>query len=249
MPVHDWERVDAGTFHAFHGAWITHLMEALNEGLLPDSYYALAEQHAGARVADVLTLHTPDSNELAPGNRPRGGLGLAEAPPRVQHRLVAEASAAYRLARRTLTIRHVSGHRIVALLEIVSPGNKDRAKHVANFVSKIDEALRLECHVLLIDLFRPGPFDPRGIHGAIWEEYGPSENDFPSDQTLTLASYLAEKMPEAFVEHLALGDTLTDMPLFLDFDTYVPVPLEATYQAAYRGMPAFWRQVLEGSRA
>jgi hypothetical protein len=33
MAVHDWTRVDAGTFHAFHTAWITHLSEALNGGL------------------------------------------------------------------------------------------------------------------------------------------------------------------------------------------------------------------------
>ena len=36
MPVHDWSRVEAGTFHAFHGCWITHLMGALNNGILPE---------------------------------------------------------------------------------------------------------------------------------------------------------------------------------------------------------------------
>jgi hypothetical protein len=36
--------------------------------------------------------------------------------------------------------------------------------------------------------------------------------------------------------------------LFLSADRYVPVPLEATYQAAYRGVPAYWRDVLEGHR-
>jgi hypothetical protein len=46
MPVHDWTRVDAGTFHAFHTSWLAHLMEALNAGLLPRGYYALSEQVA-----------------------------------------------------------------------------------------------------------------------------------------------------------------------------------------------------------
>jgi hypothetical protein len=36
------------------------------------------------------------------------------------------------------------------------------------------------------------------------------------------------------------------MPLFLRPDRYVFVPLEPTYQAAYRSMPPFWRNVLEG---
>ncbi|HLN33189.1 MAG TPA: hypothetical protein VK395_35995 [Gemmataceae bacterium] len=55
MPVHDWSRVEAGIFHSFHNAWITHLAEALNGGLLPPDYYALGEQHAGRFVTDLLT--------------------------------------------------------------------------------------------------------------------------------------------------------------------------------------------------
>jgi len=35
------------------------------------------------------------------------------------------------------------------------------------------------------------------------------------------------------------------MPLFLEPETYVNVPLEATYQAAYRGVPRRWRQLLD----
>ena len=36
------------------------------------------------------------------------------------------------------------------------------------------------------------------------------------------------------------------MPLFLRPDRYINVPLGLSYEAAYRGMPAFWRDVLEG---
>jgi hypothetical protein len=39
MPIHDWTRVNAATFHDFHSAWITHLTEALNFGLLPSDHY------------------------------------------------------------------------------------------------------------------------------------------------------------------------------------------------------------------
>ena len=35
------------------------------------------------------------------------------------------------------------------------------------------------------------------------------------------------------------------MPLFLEPELYVNVPLEATYQAAYRGVPRRWKTVLE----
>ena len=46
MPIHDWSRVDAGIFHHFHHGWIEEIARALNGGVLPDDYYAMAEQHA-----------------------------------------------------------------------------------------------------------------------------------------------------------------------------------------------------------
>jgi hypothetical protein len=103
-------------------------------------------------------------------------------------------------------------------------------------------------HVMAIDLFPPGRFDPSGIHGAIWARYGTEEYMVPADQPLTLASYRAVVPVEAYIEHLAYGHPLPEMPLFLDLDTYIGVPLESTYQAAFQDMPAFWREVLEGRR-
>jgi hypothetical protein len=68
----------------------------------------------------------------------------------------------------------------------------------------------------------------------------------PLAEPLTLASYTAGAPIKAYLEHLAVAGHLPEMPLFLHSDRYIPVPLEATYQAAYRGVPAFWRDVLEG---
>ena len=44
LPIHDWTRVTAGTFHAFHLAWIAELQRTLNGGALSNGHYALAEQ-------------------------------------------------------------------------------------------------------------------------------------------------------------------------------------------------------------
>ncbi len=57
MPIHDWTRVTAGTFHDFHQAWITHLKESLNDGVLPAGYYAMSEQAVAAVIPAVLSLH------------------------------------------------------------------------------------------------------------------------------------------------------------------------------------------------
>jgi hypothetical protein len=131
MPAHDWTRAEAGIFHHFHNAWITELSNALN-GLLPRGYYALGEQHAGRMLADVVTLHASPPNGGPPPLPPSdGGLAVAEAPPKVRRRFTGIET--YRQRRRTLAIRHVSGHRLIALLEIVSPANKDRLESVEEF--------------------------------------------------------------------------------------------------------------------
>ena len=82
MPVHDWTRVDAGIFHHFHVAWIDEIARALNRGLLPADYYALAEQIAGGWEPDVVTLKGPKKGEM-PENQPRGAVALAAVPPKV----------------------------------------------------------------------------------------------------------------------------------------------------------------------
>ena len=175
-----------------------------------------------------------------------GGTAVAEAPPRVQRRQTVEPAALTR--RRTLAIRHVSGHRLIALIEILSPANNERPLTAEVFVAKAAEALESGIHLMLVDLFPPGAYDPQGIHGLIRQRLEQSDEpyDLPAGAPLTLASYAAGPRIEAYLEHFAPGAILPEMPLFLSPDRYVNVPLEATYREAYRGMPAFWRDVIEG---
>jgi hypothetical protein len=248
MPIHDWTRVPAGTWHAFHLSWIAEIQLALNGGLLPDDFYAQAEQIAGPLGPDVLTLQLPDT----PGNgvadsspaHGNGGLLVATSPPRAK--LVAEAEMNdYILKRRTIIIHHVSGDRIVALIDLVSPGNKAARNALRSFVEKAVEALFRGYHLLLVDLFPPTSRDPHGIHAAIWGEFADGEYEPPAGEPLTLASYSAGLRKRAYIEPTAVGRALIDMPLFLEPEWYVNVPLEATYEAAYRGVPRRWRAVLE----
>lgn len=244
MGVHDWTLVDAGIFHAFHSLWISQINNVLNEGLLPQGFYALPEQHAGRTITDLLTLHVSPAS-VEPFPQTTGGTAVAEAPPRVRRRQRFDAIAA---RPRSLAIRHVSGHRLIALVEIVSPSNKDRGSSVEEFARKAASALEWGVHLLLVDVIKPGPHDPYGMHEAIRRRLGQPDEpyDLPAEEPLTFAAYAAENPPEAFLEHAALGAALPDVPLFLAAERYVTVPLERTYQGAWRGMPAFWRDVLEG---
>ena len=107
------------------------------------------------------------------------------------------------------------------------------------------EALYRGFHLLVVGLFPPTPRDLHGIHAAIWGEIGDELFALPSDEPLTLAAYSAGLTKCAYVEPTAVGHELIDMPLFLEPEFHVNVPLEATYQAAYRGVPQRWRQAME----
>lgn len=244
MPIHDWTRVSAGTWHDFHLTWIAELRNALNGGILPADYYAQAEQIAGPMGPDVLTLQMPDGPPDPAAPAGGGGVAVALAPPRMRLRAEAEMDD-YVLKRRTLVIRHASDDRIVALLEIVSPGNKSSRHGLRSFVEKAVEALYRGYHLLVIDLFPPTRRDPNGMHGAIWAALCDDSFALPPAEPLTLAAYSAGPRKCAYVEPTAVGRELIDMPLFLEPETYVNVPLEATYQGAYRGMPGRWKRVLE----
>jgi hypothetical protein len=247
MPVHDWTRVDAGIFHDFHNAWVIELRNALNGGLLPSGYYALTEQHAGGPIPDVLTLHPTAAGAPPPLPQDSGVATVTKTRPRAQRKLSARALP--KIRRKTVAVRHVSGHRIVALLEIVSPANKDRRRSVTEFVNKAIAALQFGVHVTLVDLFPPGRHNPDGMHAALWDRIEPDESyDLPEGQRLTLAAYTAASPLKAWLNHLLVGDALPDTPLFLTASRYIDLPLESTYAAGYAGVPDFWRKVVEGVR-
>jgi hypothetical protein len=242
MPIHDWTRVDAGLFHDFHQGWTVALRTALNAGGLPRDYFALVEQNIRGPIPDVLTLQlSSGAAEANPGTEP---LAVATAPPRA--RLVRRNEVDIYAARANrVTVRHRHGD-VVAVIEIISPGNKASRAEFRALVEKSAALLRQGVHLLLIDLLPPGPRDPQGIHKALWDEFLEEDFELPPDKPLTLAAYDAGPPRVAYVESVAVGDVLPDMPLFLKPGVYVPAPLEATYQATWTGFPAPLKGLLEG---
>jgi hypothetical protein len=251
MPVHDWTQVKAGIFHHFHQRWIAEICDALNDGVLPAGYYGLCEQVAGASEADVLTLemaveeNATAANWLPTAVGSHGLTAVADAPPKVSLSTTLELEQ-YVRKQSTLVVRHSSGDRIVAFVEVVSPGNKAGRHALQRFVEKVAGALDRGYHVLVLDLQPPTPRDPDGIHGALAEELGDASYRQPPDKPLTLAAYDAGPPTMAFVEPTAVGQPLPVMPLFLKPGGYVSVPLETTYASAFRHVPQRWRRILEG---
>jgi Protein of unknown function (DUF4058) len=243
VPMHNWKLVDAGIFHAFHHNWISAICNALNAGLLPPEYYALPEQQAAGFGPDVLTLQGLASTR---GDEVSANGGAVTLRTRPRTRFTAESDAEfYRRKKSSVVVRHVSGDRVVSMVEIVSPGNKSGRQAFRAFVDKVCDLLEWRIHLLIVDPFPPGPRDPDGVHAAIWGEVRDEPFELPKDKPLTLVAYESGLTTRAYIEPVGVGDPLPEMPLFLEPEGYVPVPLEATYRTAFDVLPLRWRTVLE----
>jgi hypothetical protein len=243
MPIHDWTRVGAGAFHDFHQGWTIRIRDILNSGLLPGGFYAMAEQYAKGLIPDVLTLEAQPGTERR--TDVRGGVALEEAPPRARFMTSAEVDA-YVAKANSIVIRHEFGQ-VVAVIEIVSPGNKRSQYGLRVFVEKSYTLLQNGINLLVVDLFPPTPRDPQGLHKAIWDNFVEEPFELPSDKPLTIAASMAGEIKRAYVEPIAVGDVLPSLPIFLDEYTYVPAPLEESYMAAWAVCPEPVRRKIESS--
>jgi hypothetical protein len=244
MPVHDWKPVDANLFHHFHQRWTIAICDELNERL-PSPYSALVEQHAGGLVPDVIALERRGG--LGPVEEAQGGV-LTLLPPRTK--FVIESTEDILAARANrIVIRHRLGD-IVCIIEIVSPGNKSSRPALKAFVEKSVAFLQNSVNLLVVDLFPPTPRDPEGIHKAIFDEIEDVPFEFSPEEPLTLAAYVAGDLAagistRAYVQPIAVGAVLPDMPAYLDREANVPVPLESTYQTAWNRCPKDMQVLVE----
>ncbi len=243
MPIHDWCRVDRGVFHHFHQAWTIELSYALNAGKLPTGYFALAEQFADGRLHDVVTLQHHDPSSIPAEST--AGVAIGEVPPRASYVTSVEADAYAERANR-IVIKHRLGN-VVAVIEIISPGNKSSRHALRSLVGKAVDLIRRGIHLLVVDLFPPSPRDPEGMHKAIWDEFRDEPFELPPDKPLTLTAYFAGELKTAYVERLGIGDTLPALPIFLNEETYVPAPLEESYRATWEKLPPPLREYVEHS--
>ncbi len=243
MPIHDWKRVEAGIFHDFHHDWIAEIKRALNATLLPQDYYAMAEQQTPPYGPDVVALESrmPDDFSISTSD---ASTALLTKPKAI---LTSKSDAEFlRRRKNIIAIRHISDDRVVAIIEIVSPGNKAGKIAFREFLDKVCGLLNRRIHLLILDLFPPTRRDPHGIHAAIWQQVaGDVEFIPPAGKPLTLVAYESSTEIEAFIEPVAVGDILPDMPVILEPGGAVILPLEETYLAAIAAFPRRWRTVLE----
>jgi hypothetical protein len=239
MPIHDWTRVPAGLFHDFHQTWSIHIRTVLNAGILPKGLSALVEQRSGPNEPDVLAIETRSRRRK---DEDAGGLLTVDRP---KTRLTFRSSReAYAERANRITIKHHLG-RTVAVIEIVSPGNKDSKSALKDFLGKTLDFLKAGVHVLLVDLFPPTTRDPLGLHQLIWDELGDDAFAFPPGKDRIVASYEAGREKAAYIDPIAVGDRLPDAALFVTEGIHVKVPLESTYTSAWDTCPEAMREAVE----
>ena len=241
MPMHDWSRIPSGIFHHFHQDWSIEIARSLNRGSLPKGLSAMVEQRAGPKEGDVLTV---ESRRLTRTSDPKERGGLMTLDPPLTSIVRKTTKEIYADRSNRIVVRHHLG-RIVAVIEILSPGNKDSRAALRNFVEKTIDFMRRGIHLLLIDLFPPSPRDPFGIHKAIWDEIHEEDFQFPPGKDRILASYAMGGERAAYVEPVAVGDRLPAMPLFLVQGMHIPVPLEPTYMNTWDASPEEMRIAVE----
>lgn len=235
MPLRDHFRPPTSlraSWEELHGAWPTSISFRLNE-LLPPEYRSGVRVHLG-RVAelDVSTYENDDPSEPGGGG---GSAALAWAPAAPAVLLDTETPDPPEYEVRVYDERRL--RRLVAVVEIVSPSNKDRADHREAFVAKCHALLHQGVCVTVID-----PVTERGanLYAELAERMGadpPTLGASPLYAVGLRRRLEGERWKvEAWEHELAVGGVLPTLPLWYSESRYVPLELERTYEETCRGL-------------
>jgi hypothetical protein len=213
---------------SFHAAWANALAEQLNDGVLPPSFVALPLTHQGGRIEiDVATLNgAADASE--------GGTATAVwAPPHPT--LEAPIDFTHLDVYEVRIQRDDDSPPLVAAIELVSPGNKDRAAHRSAFAVKCANYLQQGVGLVVVDVVTNRTAN---LHGELLELLGvsPAPNA-GAPPNLYAAAYRTFGPAEAsrmqfWLEDVALAAPLPKMPLWITEELCVPVDLDAAYSVA-----------------
>ena len=249
MAIHDWTRIFAGGFHHFHQSWVLRISDQLNGGILPEGYFAAVEQASSGSYPDVVALemNVPESSDTdgSESSGPyHGGIALADAPPKVRFTFDSEV-VPYAERDDRIAIHNLSGNKVVAIIEVVSPGNKHSGLAFNKFRKKIHRLIERGIQILVIDLFPPGTFDPEGIARGLQIESESIVPETTRDEPLSFVSLRVSDHVSGFVELGSVGKDVPAMPLFLNSGRYVSVPLNDSYTHAWTSLPRPWQELLE----
>jgi hypothetical protein len=217
-------------WESFHSAWVNTIVRDLNGRCLPARYRAEPQTHAGSLIeVDVQTMDlTPHAADPPSGN----GSGTAVwAPPKPTHRLRTDFGDPDIFEARVYDEERDA--RLVAAVEMVSPGNKDRKSHRRDFVLKCASYLRANVAVVIIDIITERNAN---LFAALMQVLELEDAAAGWDEVNLYATALRpltmqqEWDLETWPLALQIGAQLPTLPLWLGEELSVPLDLERTYE-------------------
>jgi hypothetical protein len=219
-------------WEGFHSKWANVLVDDLNERLLPPGFFAEPHTHLGPRVEiDAATFSGNGSGRAA--GAPVTLAAKPWTPPAPQLTLPAIFPDTFEVQ----VISTESGPTLVAAIELVSPGNKDRPESRRSFAIKCASYLVQGVSLIVVDVVT-------NRHANLHDELvgllpGGDSLRFPGTPFLYATAYRpmhrdGQDHHDVWLEALALGQRLPEMPLALTADLCLPIPLETTYMESCR---------------
>ena len=224
-PLFSWE--------SFHAVWAGSIMTQLNR-ILPKRYVAQTQSHLGSQIeTDVQEWDQGHdlSGEASP-NRPDGEVAAqtwaSPAPPLVAPALFPDDFEVPILDTR-------GGASLVAVVELVSPGNKDRADTRRAFAAKSATYLHRGIGLIVVDVVTERRAN---LHNTLMELMGLDKGlQMPQEASLYAVAYRPVRRNETnqidiWPVPLSQGGALPVLPLALKGATTIPLDLDATYEDA-----------------
>jgi hypothetical protein len=220
---------------SFHSNWATRIADAI-AAVAPPEFQVEEHTHAGPGFEiDVATLEA----EPAPGLAPAGGAVLATraapkyAPPAPDGTIPAVFPDTFAVR----VFSTAAGLTLVAVIELVSPGNKDRPAERRAFAAKCASYLAQGVSLIVVDVVTSRHAN---LHDDLMRFLDAApDRDFPVGVNLYAVAYRPVRRGEReeidlWLRPLAVGEPLPTLPLRLTGDLFVAVDFEATYQEACR---------------
>lgn len=233
MPLRDHFHPPLATlrhWESFHAAWATEIMRTLNRTVLPPGCFAEAQVHVGSRVEiDVATFEQEQASRAGTGDSNGGGVAVETwAPPATA--LVMPAIFPDEIE--VQVFRVSVGATLVAAIELISPGNKDRPQARRAFTAKCAGYLQQGIGLVIVDIVteRQANLHDELIHFLDQ----PEAFAFPEEPNLYAVAYRPSRREtgdhvEIWLSPLTLSQPLPTLPLALRGVATVPVDLETTY--------------------
>ena len=221
-------------WESFHAGWATEIMRTLNREVLPEGYFAEAQVHVGSRVEIDGAAFERDASEKTPANGNSGAVAVETwAPPATS--LVMPMVFPNEIEIQVFGT--ATGATLVAAIELVSPGNKDRIETRRAFVSKCLGYLQMGIGLVIVDIVTDRQANLHNELVAFLEQ--PPKFLFPADVSLYSAAFrparrATEDQTELWLNPLSLGQPLPTMPLALRGGATLPLDLETTYSQVCR---------------